>query len=121
MASNALTGAWGEHLAAEYLRKKGYRLTALNYRVRGGEIDIIAEDRRYLVFVEVKTRQSAAFAEAREFVDRRKQERIRLAAGMWLSERETKKQPRFDIVEVYAPRGTDTENPEIRHWENAFE
>ena len=120
MANNALTGAWGEHLAAEYLRKKGYRLTAQNYRVRGGEIDLIAENRRFVVFVEVKTRQDAAFGEAKEFVDQRKQERVRMAAALWLSEHETEKQPRFDVVEVYAPQGAATDRPEIRHWENAF-
>jgi len=120
MANNALTGAWGEHLAAEYLRKKGYRLAAQNYRIRGGEIDLIAENRRYVVFVEVKTRQDSAFGEAREFVDGRKQERIRMAAVMWLSEHETEKQPRFDVVEVYAPQGTATAHPKIIHLENAF-
>ena len=120
MGRNNLVGAWGETLAAEYLRKKKYKLLAAGYRTRFGEIDLIAADRKNLLFVEVKLRKSAEFAEAREFVDRRKQERIRLAAGMWLSERETKKQPRFDIVEVYAPQGAATDRPEIRHWENAF-
>jgi len=120
MESRALTGAWGEALAAGYLKKKRYRLLAKNFSVRGGEIDLIAENRRFLIFVEVKTRQDAAFAEAREFVDRRKQERIRLAALLWLAEHETEKQPRFDVIEVYAPQGTETRRPEIRHWENAF-
>lgn len=120
MANNPLMGAWGEHLAGRYLRRRGYRLTAQNYRVRGGEIDLIAENRRYIVFVEVKTRQDAAFAQAREFVDRRKQERIRATAALWLSEHETEKQPRFDIIEIYAPQGTDTEHPKIIHLENAF-
>ena len=79
-----------------------------------------AENRRFVVFVEVKTRQDAAFGEAKEFVDQRKQERVRMAAALWLSEHETEKQPRFDVVEVYAPLGTATERPVIRHWENAF-
>lgn len=120
MANKAVIGAWGELQAAQYLKRKWYRLVAKNYRIRGGEIDLIVENRKYLVFVEVKTRQDARFAEAREFVDSRKQERIRMAALLWLANNETDKQPRFDIVEVYAPEGTDTRKPQIQHWENAF-
>ena len=121
MGNSALTGAWGEVQAAEYLRKKRYRLLGKNFTVRGGEIDLIAEKGAYLVFVEVKTRQDAAFSEAREAVDSRKQGRIRLAAALWLAEHETDKQPRFDVIEVYAPQGVETRRPVIRHWENAFE
>lgn len=115
-----MLGAWGENAAAEYLRRKRYKLIAMNYRIRGGEIDLIAETRREIVFVEVKTRKDSRFAEAREFVDLRKQERIKLTAECWLAANETDKQPRFDVIEVYAPLGTDTKKPEIRHWENAF-
>ena len=71
--ANELIGRWGERLAAEYLQKKHYRIVGANYRCRMGEIDLIAEKGRYIVFVEVKLRKSSAFAEAREFVDRRKQ------------------------------------------------
>ena len=120
MGNKLLIGAWGEHQAAEYLRKKRYHLVAKNYRVRGGEIDLIVENRFYLVFVEVKTRQDASHGEAKEFVDLRKQERVRMAASLWLAANETEKQPRFDVVEVYAPDGAATEKPEIIHLENAF-
>ena len=120
MENSKLTGTWGEARAAEYLKKKHYRLLARNFSVRGGEIDLIVENRRYLVFVEVKTRQDAAFAEAREYVDAHKQDRIRLAASLWLAAHETEKQPRFDVIEIYAPQGAGTMKPEIRHWENAF-
>ena len=68
VGNSKLKGAWGEETAAEYLRKKGYTIVGLNYRVRGGEIDVIARNRRELVFAEVKTRASARFAEAREAV-----------------------------------------------------
>ena len=64
-----LLGPWGEAQAADYLRRKGYTLVAANYRCRFGEIDLIVRNRRYLVFVEVKLRKSAGFAQAREFVD----------------------------------------------------
>ena len=66
MRTRDLSGPWGEALAAEYLRKKHYRIEAMNYRTRLGEIDIIASNRQYLVFCEVKLRKSADFAAARE-------------------------------------------------------
>ena len=112
---NDLTGRWGEETAAAYLRRRHYTIVAANYRCRLGEIDLIAENRDYLVFVEVKLRKSAAFAEALEFVDRHKQERIRRTAELYLCEHpEQTKQPRFDVIEVYAPFGTETKRPEIR-------
>lgn len=116
-----LTGAWGEEKAAEFLRKRRYQLLAARYRTRFGEIDLIARDRNYLVFVEVKLRKSASFAQAREYVDRRKQDRLRLSAEIYLAEHPTDLQPRFDVVEVYAPQGVDTPRPEIIHLEDAFQ
>ena len=62
MGRNNLVGAWGEGLAAEFLRKKHYTLDAMNYRSRFGEIDIIVHNRKYLVFVEVKLRKTDSFA-----------------------------------------------------------
>ena len=118
---NDTLGSWGEALAAEYLRKKGYRLDTMNFRCRRGEIDLIVEDRSYLVFVEVKLRKSASFANAREFVDYRKQERIKFTAMYYLHSHSTRKQPRFDVIEIYAPMGMDTANPTIIHLEDAFQ
>ena len=121
MARNHLSGPWGEALAAEYLRKKRYTVVAAGYRCRYGEIDLIVQDRKYLVFVEVKLRKSANFAIAREYVDRYKQDRIRVTASVYLSQNPTKLQPRFDVIEIYAPEGTATVHPEIRHMEDAFQ
>ena len=121
MGRNNLTGAWGESLAAEYLKKKRYKLLAAGYRCRFGEIDLIVSNREYLVFVEVKLRKSNAFAPAREFVDFRKQNRIRTTASVYLSQNPTELQPRFDVIEIYAPEGVETANPEINHLEGAFE
>ena len=61
-----MNGAWGEALAARYLQKKRYKIVATNYRSRFGEIDLIAADRKFLVFVEVKLRKSDQFVSARE-------------------------------------------------------
>lgn len=116
-----ITGRWGESLAADYLQKKRYQLVALNYRCRYGEIDLIVRNRRYLVFVEVKLRKSDDFARAAEFVDLKKQDRIRTTAQLWLSTHETDLQPRFDVVEIYAPQGMETRNPKINHLEDAFQ
>ena len=120
MRTRNLLGPWGEALAAEYLRKKGCRIEAMNYRTRLGEIDIIAANRRYLIFCEVKLRKTADFAAAREFVDARKQQRLRTTALVYLSQHETNLQPRFDVIEIYAPNGTATKKPQINHMEDAF-
>ena len=121
MGRNNLSGAWGEALAAQYLQKKRYRLIATNYRSRFGEIDLIVANRKYLVFVEVKLRKSDSFAQAMEYVDRNKQEKLRTTAEIYLSQNPTELQPRFDVIEIYAPQGTETLRPQIRHMEDAFQ
>lgn len=121
MGKNNLTGAWGEALAAEYLRKKRYEILASGYRCRFGEIDLIVKNQKFLVFVEVKLRKSAGFARAREFVDARKQERLRTTAAMYLAQNPTELPCRFDVIEIYAPEGLETRHPEINHLEDAFQ
>ena len=121
MGKSKISGAWGEALAAEYLRKKRYRLIAAGYRSRFGEIDLIVENRKYLVFVEVKQRKSPNFAQALEYVDKGKQDRIRITASVYLSQNPTELQPRFDVIEIYAPEGAETARPEIHHLEDAFQ
>jgi len=121
MGRNNIAGAWGEAKAAEFLQKKHYTLVAAGFQCKFGEIDLIVKDRKYLVFVEVKLRKSAKFASAFEHVDFRKQERLRTTASYYLSENPTKLQPRFDVIEIYAPDGTATVAPEIIHMEDAFQ
>ena len=121
MGRNNLVGAWGEALAAEYLRKKRYQIVAAGYRCRFGEIDLIVKNRSHLVFVEVKLRKNSQFAEAQEFVHRRKQDRLRITASMYLSDHPTDLQPRFDVIEIYAPEGSQTIDPRINHLEDAFQ
>ena len=121
MGRNNLSGAWGEALAAEYLRRKHYRIVAAGYRCRFGEIDLIVQDKKHLIFVEVKLRKSSGFAQAKEFVDKRKQDRLRMTAAMYLSENPTQLLSRFDVIEIYAPQGTATAKPEIYHLEDAFQ
>lgn len=121
MGKSNLLGAWGEALAAEYLRKKRYKILASGYRSRFGEVDLIASNKQFLVFVEVKLRKSADFAKALEYVDHKKQDKLRKTASIYLSENPTRLQPRFDVIEIYAPEGTATARPEINHMEDAFQ
>ena len=118
MDRKKLIGRNGEAAAAEYLRKKKYRIVGMNYSCRFGEIDLIAETGGYIVFVEVKSRRDARFAEAREYVTSAKQRRLAATAALWLAQNPTGKQPRFDVVEIYHEDGAVRS---INHIENAFE
>ncbi len=117
--SSVLLGKWGEAESAKYLRKRKYKIIAMNYKTRFGEIDIIAENKLCIVFVEVKLRKSADFAEALEFVTVKKQERIKTTAEIWLSQNDTDKCVRFDVIEIYAPNGACGEYT-LKHIEEAF-
>ena len=120
MSTSNLLGPWGEALAAEYLRKKRYTILAYQFRCRLGEIDPIAKNRQYVVFAAVKLRTNSSFARPREFVDLKKQARIRKTAMLYLSTHPTDLQPRFDVIEIYAPQGMETRKPELNHLEDAF-
>ena len=102
-------GAWGEMYAAAQLEKEGYRIRGRNFRCRLGEIDIIAEKEGILAFVEVKLRRSSSHGEAREFVTASKQQKLRMTASFYLAGRPWAQelQPRFDVLEIYAPQGPD--------------
>lgn len=121
MGINNDLGAWGEKLAADYLRRKHYRIIQTGYHSRFGEIDIIARYRNYLVFVEVKLRKTDRFAMALEYVDGHKQSRLITTASIYLCENPTELQPRFDVIEIYAPQGLETKKPQINHLEDAFQ
>ena len=120
MAERNELGRWGEQLAARYLQRRGYELLAANYRSRFGEIDLIAARGAYLVFVEVKLRRDDRYGSAAAFVDARKQLRLRQTAETWLLEHPDERQPRFDVIEIYAPAGLQTRRPALHHLENAF-
>jgi len=114
-------GSWGEKKAADYLRLHGYKIADMNFRCRQGEIDVIAENRKYIAFVEVKLRKSDEHGEAKEFVTASKQRRVITAAEIWLQSHETEKQPRFDVIEIYAPDGENSRRVKLNHIENAYE
>ena len=119
MEHNGLFGAWGEMQAAEYLRRKRYRLVAKNFRLRGGEIDLIAETKDYIVFIEVKTRTTAAYGLPCEAVERNKRRKITRVASAYLAQFDLWERPcRFDVIEVWPD---DQGEPVIRHLVHAFQ
>lgn len=117
---NRLLGKWGEEIVAADLRKKGWRILVAGYRCRFGEIDLIATDGKFLSFIEVKLRRDTVHGTAAEAVNRRKQERIRATAQLYLAQHPFEFQPRFDVAEVYAPLGFETFSPSVSYIENAF-
>lgn len=94
------TGAEYEQKAAEYLESRGYEILCRNFRCRIGEIDLIARDGSYLVFVEVKYRVNARMGEPKEAVDDRKQRKIsRTAAYYCMRHGISPERPcRFDVA-----------------------
>ena len=102
MGRTQSAGNRGEAAVARYLRQKGYTLLESQWRCRFGELDLVARDRQGTIcFVEVKLRGAGAIALPREAVDRRKQERLRAAAALYLSCHELDAPARFDVAEVY--------------------
>ena len=95
-------GDRGEAAVARAMARRGYAVLDRQYRGRWGEIDIVARDPAgTLCFVEVKTRTSSGFAQAREAVTPAKQRKLRAAASLYLAERRLDCRCRFDVAEVY--------------------
>ena len=119
MTTKKAAGDRGEAEVARYLRKQGCTLLASQWRCRCGELDLVARDRQGTIcFVEVKLRSTGAIGLPREFVDQRKQERLRKAAACYLSTHEIDACTRFDVAEVY----TDEDHRIVRleYLEDAF-
>ena len=81
MGKTQTTGNSGEEMTANFLKGRGYIISARNYHSRFGEIDVIAENNEMILFVEVKTRSVKSKILPREFVDKEKQRKIRITAG----------------------------------------
>jgi putative endonuclease len=111
-------GKKGEQIAEAYLIQKGYKLVERNYRCSAGELDLIALDRRVLVFIEVKTRSDNSFGLPFESVHWRKQQRMIKAALFFLSQhRLHHRDARFDVVGISYMSGKAV----VDHIQNAFE
>jgi putative endonuclease len=112
-------GRFGEWAALAWLLVRGYRLRDRNWRGGGGEIDLIVERRREIVFVEVKTRSSDLFGGAIAAVNRDKQRMLSRVSAAYLSAHRLWQQPcRFDIITVEQRRRFPFWR--IRHYRNAF-
>ena len=119
---NKIFGAIGEELAAEFLKKKKYKIVKTNYESKHGEIDIIAVRRKTTVFIEVKTRFGKKYGFASEAVDFRKQQHIIDAAKYYIYKGNPKTAYRFDVIEIYGSFVSgEFELEKINHIENAFE
>jgi putative endonuclease len=113
------TGHYGEDLAVQWLRKKGYEIVARNYRRRFGEVDIIARHNGYLVFIEVKTRSSNRFGLPVDALTARKQRQLIKIAEDYLLHHNCLDIPcRFDVLSVSLRQG---KKPEISILVNAFD
>ena len=109
-------GKRSEIIAADYLKKKGYKILETNYKNKVGEIDVIAKDKDYLVFVEVKARFSQKFGHPFEAIDERKQQKIQAVASLYMvKNHKYGTNCRFDAISILG-----LENPEITHIVDAF-
>jgi len=120
MSTTAETGRAGERAAAEYLRRAGYEICALNWRSGRYELDIVARKAGIVHFVEVKTRSNLACGLPREYVTAAKQERIRKTAAFYLMEKGLDCPVRFDVAEVYTDGAHSPAATHIEYIENAF-
>ena len=125
----AFVGMTGEDVAAKFLEQNGYTVIERNYRSGHQEIDIIARDEQFLVFVEVKTRsclipQNMAYGRPASAVSATKQHHITTAARAYLrAHPDHNLQPRLDVIEVYLKKTTAGAPPQlldIHHIRNAF-
>lgn len=118
MSNNVKTGMLGQNEAERYLTNKAYRIIEKNYRAKTGEIDLIARDGDYIVFIEVKYRNNLQFGLPREAVNAQKQRRIRRTAQHYITVHQIHNQDfRFDVMDILNENG----QLQITHITNAFE
>lgn len=126
MKSSKDIGDIGEKIASQYLKKKRFKIIKRNHHEGKNELDIVAKNKEFIVFAEVKTRcvedaSKIAFEVcAASSVDRDKQTRTVAAAKAYLSKSSERLQPRFDVIEVYLLKSDPRHLIEINHIENAF-
>ena len=116
MAEHNDLGKLGEEIAVKYLTDKGYEILERNWHNVHKEVDIIAKDGRFLVIVEVKTRQTNAYGEPDIAVTRQKQRMLIAAANAYLFRNKLDLETRFDIISIVFNNG----EPVIDHIEDAF-
>ena len=111
-------GKWGEALALKRVKKLGYKCLVQNYRCPLGEIDLIAKDKDFLVFIEIKTRKGASIDYSKEAVDWRKQRQLSKVALAYMKENKcVDTRARFDVIAIHLNHGQE----EVEVIQNAFE
>ncbi len=100
--SRVALGRWGEELVAEWYETDGYEVLDRNWKIKGGELDLVLGRRDEIVFCEVKTRSSDRFGSAVEAVGPRKQQFVRRTALSWLNQHDSGGRLRFDVASVVA-------------------
>ncbi|NLJ82914.1 MAG: YraN family protein [Bacteroidales bacterium] len=116
MPKNKEFGNQGEHIAKEYLQKKGYLIRDCNWRFGHLEIDLIAENKDFIVFFEIKTRSTNYFGEPENFVSKRQQQNIIRTASRYMEIKNCEKEVRFDIISILQSADKNI----IKRLENAF-
>jgi putative endonuclease len=116
MAESHSLGEQGEELAAGHLKEKGYKILHRNWKSGKKELDIVAENKDFVVFAEVKTRSENFMADPRDTISREKQRLMIFAAEDYIRRYNINKEGRFDIITIISKGQTFT----IDHIENAF-
>ncbi|MEW6163210.1 MAG: YraN family protein [Nitrospirota bacterium] len=111
-------GGRGESLAVKFLKGKGYKIIARNYKTPIGEIDIVAKDGNTVVFVEVKTRADDSFGYPFEAVNKKKRQKLRNLALLYLKRQGKESPVRFDVLSIFY---RDSGKKDIEHIKDAFE
>lgn len=117
---NKKTGDLGEKYAQRVLLEKGFKIVGENYHSRYGEIDIIAQNSEFVLFVEVKTRSENSLGSPAQAVTKQKQKKILRTAVEYINKTNCELQPRFDVIEIITQKGAEFKVKEHNHIENAF-
>lgn len=115
---NKETGYAGEKLVAEFLESRGCEILCRNFTIRGGEIDIVARQGEYVLFIEVKTRKKGSMVSGTEAVTQRKRQLIIKTAEEYIYRTGCELQPRFDVVSIELDKGKISD---IIYIDNAFD
>ena len=122
--SNRSLGRAGESIACDFLIKNGFQVVKRNYTVRGGEIDIIAENEKYIIFVEVKTRTAGhsieKYGRGAAAVNSTKKEHFLFAVKSYMRAFPSEKKPRIDVIEITLENFEGCVATKISHYPNAF-
>jgi putative endonuclease len=122
--SNRSLGRAGESIACDFLVKNGFQIVKRNYTVRGGEIDIIAENEKYIIFVEVKTRTAGhsveKYGRGAAAVNSTKKEHFLFAVKSYMRAFPSEKKPRIDVIEITLENFEGCVATKISHYPNAF-